>query len=157
MTRFAKRQELSKPISKLTLQDLNADKIARLSEVSTTTVRDDLVKIIRVLRWHISEWRARSGELLSDPCDGLVLPKARRVRDTVITREQLAQLLGAMTPSMAAVVDLAFETAMRRSAILRLRRNDLHPKARFPCVVEGKEGSRDVTSHQACGEAPGGR
>ncbi|KQB95499.1 hypothetical protein AL073_16815 [Loktanella sp. 1ANDIMAR09] len=144
MKRFGNRQELTKPISKITLQDLNAYKIARLSEVSTTTVRDDLVKIIRVIRWYVSEWRARSGELLPDPCDGLVLPKARRARDTVITREQLALLLEAMTPMMAEVVELAFETAMRRSEILRLRRNDLHLKERYLRVVEGKEGSRDV-------------
>lgn len=45
---------------------------------------------------------------------------------------------------MAEVVDLAFETAMRRSEVLGLRRNALHLKDRFLRVVEGKEGSRDV-------------
>lgn len=45
---------------------------------------------------------------------------------------------------MAQVVELAFETAMRRSEILKLTEEDLHLEERFLRVVEGKEGSRDV-------------
>ena len=119
MGRLGKRPEFFKQVHKVSLQDLNNYKNKRLAEVSTTTTRDDLVKVMRVLRWYISEWKAKSGESLLDPCDGIVLPKARRARDTVITREQLAKLLEVMTPEMGEIAELAFETAMRRSEILR--------------------------------------
>jgi len=144
MERLGKRTEFAKQVHKVTLQDLNAFKYRRLGEVSTTTARDDLVKAMRVLRWYIREWRAKSGIVLPDPCDGLVLPKPRRVRDAVITRDQLARLLEAMSPEMAEIVELAFETAMRRSEILRLTPRDLSLEDRFLRVVDGKEGSRDV-------------
>ena len=142
--RIGKRPEFAKPLDIVTLQDVNAYKEKRLNEVSGTTVRDDLMVIRRVYRWYIAEWFAKSGEELSNPCDRLVLPKARRARDTVITRDQLLLLLREMTPPMAQVVELAFETAMRRSEILRLRECDLNLDGRFLRVVEGKEGSRDV-------------
>ncbi|MEL6660887.1 MAG: site-specific integrase [Bacteroidota bacterium] len=45
---------------------------------------------------------------------------------------------------MAVVVELAYETAMRRSELLRLRPRDLNLPERFLRVVDGKEGSRDV-------------
>jgi len=100
--------------------------------------------IRRVLRWYTNEWLARTGEELANPCDRLQLPKARKVRETVISRKQLGLLLDEMTPLMAQVVELAFETAMRRSEILKLVESDLHLEERFLRVFEGKEGSRDV-------------
>ena len=142
--RFGNRSELSKPLNKLTLQDINSYKLNRLREVSTTTARDDLMMIRRILRWYIGEWMAQAGELLPNPCDRLTLPKARKVRETVISREQLAAMMKIMTPQMAEIIELAYETAMRRSEILRLTKSDLSLDERFLRVVEGKEGSRDV-------------
>ncbi|AXI44254.1 site-specific integrase [Sulfitobacter sp. SK011] len=95
-------------------------------------------------RWYCNEWFASSGETISNPCDRLELPKARKTRETVISRNQLAALLGEMTPLLRQIVELAYETAMRRSEILKLRACDLHLDERFLRVVEGKEGSRDV-------------
>lgn len=142
--RIGLRTEFQKPVDAITLQDVNAYKQNRLSEVTSTTARDDLMMIRRVLRWYVDEWLARTGEELANPCDRLQLPKARKVRETVISRKQLGLLLDAMTPLMAQVVELAFETAMRRSEILKLVESDLHLEERFLRVVEGKEGSRDV-------------
>jgi integrase len=144
LKRIGKRTEFAKPLDKVTLQDVNSYKQKRLSEVSTTTTRDDLMLIRRIYRWYINEWLAKAGQELVNPCNRLMLPKARKVRDTVITRKQLGLLLREMTPLMAQVVELAFETAMRRSEILKLRECDLHLEDRFLRVVEGKEGSRDV-------------
>ncbi|MGJ5621264.1 tyrosine-type recombinase/integrase [Sulfitobacter sp. MF3-043] len=102
------------------------------------------MKLRSMYRWYCNEWFASSGETISNPCDRLDLPKARKTRETVISRNQLAALLGEMTPLLRQIVELAYETAMRRSEILKLRACDLHLDERFLRVVEGKEGSRDV-------------
>lgn len=142
--RLGRRPMFRKPIHNVSAQDLIKFKNQRLSEVTTTTVRDDMVKAMRVIRWYIAEWKAMSGEEIADPCQGITLPRPRRTRDHVVTRDQLAQLLTAMSPEMAVVVELAYETAMRRSELLRLRAQDLNLAERFLRVVDGKEGSRDV-------------
>ena len=85
-----------------------------------------------------------TGPVLSNPCDLLSIPSASKPRDRVVTRAELQLLLGAMTPAMAIVTELAYETAMRRSEILKITPNDLHLNARYLRVVNGKEGSRDV-------------
>jgi integrase len=100
--------------------------------------------IRRVLRWYINEWHADTGDTLLNPCERLTLPKARKVRETVVSREQLAAMMKVTTPRMAEIIELAFETAMRRSEILKLTALDLRLEERFLRVVEGKEGFRDV-------------
>lgn len=142
--RFGQREEFQKPLNKVTLQNVNVYKQRRLKEVSTTTVRNDLMKLRRLYRWYCNEWFASSGETIPNPCDRLELPKARKTRETVISRNQLEALLREMTPLLGQIVELAYETAMRRSEILKLRTCDLHLDERFLRVVEGKEGSRDV-------------
>lgn len=132
-------------MDKITLQDVNAYKQARLGEVSTTTCRDELLMIRRVFRWYIRELLADSGETLQNPCEHLTLPSANKPRDKVISREELELLLKNMSPSMAVITELAFETAMRRSELLILYPRDLHLSERYLCVVDGKEGSRDVS------------
>jgi integrase len=128
----------------ITLQDVNAFKQARLSEVSRTTCRDEIMMIRRVFRWYIIEHHAKTGEMLINPCELLTMPKANKPRDRVVTRKELELLLGAMTPQMAVIVELAYETAMRRGELLKLTPRDLHLEDRFLRVVDGKEGSRDV-------------
>jgi integrase len=100
--------------------------------------------IRRIFTWYIRELRAECGMEMNNPCEYLVLPKARKTRDKVISRAELKLLLENMTPEMAVVVELAFETAMRRSEILKLTSDDLFLEDRFLRVVDGKEGSRDV-------------
>lgn len=142
--RLGQREEFQRPLDKVTLQHVNSYKKKRLSEVSSTTARNDLMKLRSLYRWYSNEWFARCGEPLANPCDRLELPKARKTRETVISRKQLSALLCEMTPLLAQIVELAYETAMRRSEILNLRQCDLHLDERFLRVVEGKEGSRDV-------------
>ena len=142
--RICQHAPMQKPMNEITLQDVNAFKQARLSEVSTTTCRDELMMIRRVFKWYISEHYARTGEKLENPCELLTVPRANKPRDRVVTRQELALLLGAMSPKMAVIVELAYETAMRRGEILKLRPMDLHLEDRFLRVVDGKEGSRDV-------------
>lgn len=142
--RICQHRPMQKTMDKITLQDVNAFKLARLSDVSATTCRDELMMIRRVFQWYIREYYARTGERLDNPCDLLTIPRPNKPRDRVVTRKELALLLGAMSPQMAVIVELAFETAMRRGEILKLRPIDLFLEDQFLRVVDGKEGSRDV-------------
>ncbi|MEY8096539.1 tyrosine-type recombinase/integrase [Falsihalocynthiibacter sp. S25ZX9] len=142
--RIAKNKEFNVAMDEIRLKHLNAYRQMRLIRVSTTTCRDELMMIRRVFRWYLNEVRAERELIMPDPCEFLVLPKARKTRDKVISRTELKQLLEKMTPEMAVVVELAFETAMRRSEILKLTKDDLCLEQRFLRVVDGKEGSRDV-------------
>lgn len=142
--RIVKSSRLQKPMDEITLQDVNAYKQMRLAEVTTTTCRDELLMIRRVFRWYIRELLAESGNVLANPCELLTFPRANKPRDKVISKAELDLLLKEMTPAMAVVTELAFETAMRCSEILNLTPSDLHLEERYLCVVDGKEGSRDV-------------
>jgi len=142
--RICQHVPMQKTMDKITLQDVNAFKQARLADVSTTTCRDELMMIRRVFQWYIREQYARTGEKLDNPCELLTIPRPSKPRDRVVTRKELALLLGAMSPQMAVIVELAYETAMRRGEILKLRPVDLFLEEQFLRVVDGKEGSRDV-------------
>lgn len=142
--RICQHKTMRKTMDTLTLQDINAFKQARLAKVAKTTCRDELMMIRRVYRWYVSEHFSETSNRLENPCDMLTLPKAGKPRDRVVTRDELALLLSAMTPQMAVVVELAYETAMRRGELLKLTPRDLHLSEHFLRVVDGKEGSRDV-------------
>ncbi len=142
--RICKHKPMQKPMNEITLQDVNAYKKTRLASVSPTTCRDELLMIRRVFRWYINERLATDGLTIQNPCALLSVPKPGKPRDRVISDKELCQLLAAMSPQMAVIVELAFETAMRRSEILRLRPKDLHLDDRYLCVLDGKEGNRDV-------------
>jgi integrase len=142
--RIAKHSSLQKEMYKITLQDVNEFKQVRLLEVHPTTCRDELLLIKRIFKWHIRELLAANNEFLANPCDNLSVPPPSKPRDRIISETELKLLLAVMTPMMATITELAFETAMRRSEILKLRVSDLNLSSRFLRVVDGKEGSRDV-------------
>ncbi len=120
--------------------DINNYRIKRLETVNSTTCRDDLVLISRLFRWVSREFLLE----LPNPCDGVKIPKANKPRDKVVTEEEMKQLLSVMTPIMRMVIELAYETAMRRSELLRLTPECLHLEERLLDVVDGKTGSRTV-------------
>lgn len=142
--RICRYQFMQKAMDLITLQDVNAFKQARLCTVAKTTCRDELMMIKRVFRWYIIEHHAKTGEMLENPCELLTVPKPDQPCDRVITRDELKLLLSAMSSQMAVIVELAYETAMRRGELLKLTPGDLHLEERFLRVVDGKEGSRDV-------------
>lgn len=142
--RICKLPSMRKHMDEITLQDVNAFKQARLSEVSNTTCRDELMMIRRVFRWYIVEHHAKTGDMLQNPCELITMPKPSKPRDRVVTRDELKLLLSAMSPQMAVIVELAYETAMRRGELLKVTPRDLFLEHRFLRVVDGKEGSRDV-------------
>lgn len=142
--RICKHRPLQKLMHEITLQDVNSFKLARLEDAASTTCRDELMMIRRVFKWYIQEYYARTGEMLKNPCDLLAIPRPGKPRERVISRDELKFLLQVMSPQMAVIVELAFETAMRRGEILKLTKRDLFLRDRFLRVVDGKEGSRDV-------------
>ena len=142
--RISRYDTMSKTVDKITLQDVNSYKQTRLAEVSPSTCRDEVQMIRRVFRWYIREYLARTGVQLTNPCDLITIPQASKPRDRVVSREELKLLISAMTPQMAMFTELAYETAMRRGELVKLKPKDLFLDQRFLRVVDGKEGSRDV-------------
>jgi len=128
------------PFASISKWDVNTYKTKRLSEVSGTTCRDELVLLNRLFKWAKRELLLE----LDNPCVDIALPPTSKPRSKVVTSEELTALLGKMTPVMREVVELAYETAMRRSEILKLTPSCLHLGERYLDVIDGKTGSRSV-------------
>lgn len=124
----------------ITKWDVNDYKTKRLAVVSGTTCRDELVLLNRLFKWSRRELLLD----LQNPCADIAFPPTSRPRNKVVTPEELTCLLGRMTPLMAEVVELAYETAMRRSEILKLNSTCLHLDQRYLDVIDGKTGNRSV-------------
>lgn len=133
-------ERFKQPIASITKWDINDYKAVRLTEVGTSTCRDELLLIRRVFRW-------ANKELLLDfesPCEGIVLPRPSKPRNKVVTPEEMKALLAKVSPGMRPVIELAYETAMRRSEILKLTPACLHLEERLVDVIDGKTGDRTV-------------
>jgi len=128
------------PFNQISKWNVNDYRLTRLKYVSPTTCRDELVLLSRLFKWI-------GRELLLDlpnPCIDVALPRASKPRDKVVSPEEMEMLLKAMSPRMAVIIELAYETAMRRSEILKLTPSCLHLDRRFLDVIDGKTGSRTV-------------
>jgi integrase len=139
------------PFSDINKWHVNNYRIERLKTVSPTTCRDELLILSRLFKWVKREYLID----LENPCDGIAFPKALKPRDKVVTPEEIKLLISIMTPIMKLVIELAYETAMRRAELLKLTPLCIHLDDRLLEVVDGKTGSRLVplASHAACAEA----
>lgn len=128
------------PIHDITPQMINDFKIMRLKTVKPSTCRTQLAFMSRFFRF------AKRGLLIDihNPVSDIALPKPDRSSDKVIHKTELDRLLAKMSPTMQLIVELAYETAMRRSEILKLTRECLHLKERIADVIDGKNGTRSV-------------
>ena len=95
----------------ITKRDVNNYRITRLKTVSPTTCRDEMVLLNRLFKWVRREYLIE----IDNPCLGVVIPRALKPRDKVVTQDEMTQLLATMTPIMSMVIELAYETAMRRA------------------------------------------
>ena len=128
------------PINQLTAKMVNDFKFKRLTEVSGETCRGQLAFLSRFYRY------ARR-ELLLDidnPVARIVMPPPSKPCDKVVSREELTLLLSKLKPTMALIVEIAYETAMRRSEIIKLTPSCLHLQERIADVIDGKTGTRNV-------------
>ncbi|KPW96457.1 MULTISPECIES: tyrosine-type recombinase/integrase [Pseudomonas syringae group] len=127
-------------IHDITPKLVNDFKLKRLQTVKPATCRIQLAFLSRFFKY------AKRGLLIDIPnpvCD-ITLPKPDKSSDKVISAGELRQLLNKLSPTMALIVELAYETAMRRSEILKLTVNCLHLEERIADVVDGKNGTRSV-------------
>lgn len=144
---WEKMQRLAKhfpqPFLSITRADVNEYRLKRLSQVSGPTVREDLQIINKLFRWAEREMIFGDRELPS-PARNIALPPPCKPRSRVVEKEELQMLLGALPPSMRPIVELAYETAMRRSEIIKLTPRVLHLNERSLSVIDGKTGDRIV-------------
>ncbi|VVO13238.1 tyrosine-type recombinase/integrase [Pseudomonas fluorescens] len=127
-------------IHDITPQLVNDFKLKRLQTVKPATCRTQLAFMSRFFRF------AKRGLLIDihNPVSDITLPKPDKSSDKVISAGELRQLLNKLSPTMALIVELAYETAMRRSEILKLTVNCLHLEERIADVIDGKNGTRSV-------------
>lgn len=127
-------------IHDITPQLVNEFKLKRLQTVKPATCRIQLAFMSRFFRF------AKRGLLIDipNPVSDIALPKPDKSSDKVISAGELRQLLNKLSPTMALIVELAYETAMRRSEILKLTTHCLHLDERIADVIDGKNGTRSV-------------
>ncbi|MBL6959101.1 MAG: site-specific integrase [Rhodospirillales bacterium] len=127
-------------INKITQQHINEYRLYRLQHVANATCRKDLSLISRIFKWGKREYLL---DIVS-PVEGVNMPPPSKPRTRIVERSELDKLLEALTPIMATVVELAYETAMRRAEIVKLTPHDLHLDERYLNVINGKTGDRPV-------------
>ncbi|EGH05428.1 site-specific recombinase, resolvase family protein, partial [Pseudomonas amygdali pv. aesculi str. 0893_23] len=123
-------------IHDITPKLVNDFKLMRLQTVKAATCRHQLAFLSRFFKY------AKRGLLIDIPnpvCD-ITLPKPDKSSDKVVTAGELRLILNELSPTMALIAELAYETAMRRSEILKLTVNCLHLEQRIVDVVDGKNG-----------------
>lgn len=107
---------------------------------STATVRLDLAIISHLFTVAIKDWGI---EGLSNPVMKLRMPKGAKERDRRPKGFELAGVIekaGAIHAEMPAIIQIAVETAMRRSELLGLRRENV--KAKHVLLEDTKNGTR---------------
>ncbi len=141
---ISKNSDFLKPLSSITSNDINNHKLKRLKKICSTTVNNELSIISRVFNWASREAQARGKQPIANPCVVVSSPRPRKPRDRVIEKYELDQILEHLPARMKPIVELAYETAMRRSEIVKLRAKHLHLDQRLLSVIDGKEGDRSV-------------
>lgn len=127
-------------IDDLTPRMVNDFKLRRLGEVSSETCRGQLAFLSRFYRYAKRELLIE----VVNPVSSIVMPAASKPNDKVVSRGELDLLLGGLKPVMRIIVELAYETAMRRSEIIKLTPSCLHLEERIVDVIDGKTGTRNV-------------
>lgn len=127
-------------INELTPRMVNDFKLKRLKEVHSETCRGQLAFLSRFYRYAQRELLLE----VANPVASIVMPAASKPSDKVVSRAELDALISGLKPQMALIVEIAYETAMRRSEILKLTPSCLHLSERMADVIDGKTGTRNV-------------
>jgi len=107
----------------------------RLREVGPQTVKHEINLLRRILKLASDEW----GITLPHGVPSIRMPRLPRGRERRVSEDELSAIKSHLTPTMAAIVTIAVETAMRRSEIIRLQPEDLMPGDRIH-VRDSKNG-----------------
>lgn len=126
-------------LTEITRQHMNQYRLYRLQEVANATCRKDMQLIGRIYKWGIREYLY---DHLQNPIEGINIPPTGKPRNRVVEREELDLILGEISTIMRPIVELAFETAMRRGEIVKLTPGNLHLEERYLEVIDAKCGDR---------------
>lgn len=137
-------EQLSKafpqPIQDITPQQINTYKLERLKTVKPATCRTQLAFMSRLYRWAKRELLIE----VANPLEDIALPQASKSSDKVVSQGELFLVLQHLSPAMRLITEIAYETAMRRSEIVKLTVEHVHLTERIADVVDGKNGTRSV-------------
>lgn len=103
-------------LEEITKEDVIAYRTLRLQQVKGGTIRLDIQLLSRFLRWANEE----KGVNCTDATAGVKLPEAGKAREKVIEPLELKMILERVSDRARPIVELAYETAMRRNEILAI-------------------------------------
>lgn len=108
--------------------------------VSTATVRLNLAILSHLYTVAVKDWGIQG---LVNPCKNIRMPKGSKQRDRRPTSAELDRLYkaaGEMNAQLPVMIELAIETAMRRSELVMLRKDQIRGKVAF--LEDTKNGER---------------
>lgn len=139
--RWMKHPLASKGLSLIKSSDLAEYRDARIrAGAAPATVRLDLAIISHLYTIACKEWGI---EGLINPCRNIRLPRSSNSRDRRPTTGELASIYAEaakLHPELPIVIELAADTAMRRSELLLLRREQVRGKVAY--LEDTKNGER---------------
>lgn len=139
--RWLKHPLASKSLAAITSSDLAEYRDERIaSGVTPATTRLDLAIISHLFTVAGKEWRMDG---LNNPCKNLRMPKGSSSRDRRPTTSELTKLYVAaatLHPELPVIIELAADTAMRRSELVMLRRDQVRGKVAY--LEDTKNGER---------------
>jgi integrase len=139
--RWIDRPLAQKSLAELTPSDFAAFRDQRMKEgVSSATVRLELAVISHLYTIAAKEWHM---EGVINPIKNLRMPKGSQARDRRPTASELTRVYekaAEIHPEMPVIIELAADTAMRRSELVLLRRDQVRGKVAF--LEETKNGDR---------------
>jgi len=109
----------------------------RLKKVSAQTLKHEINIVRRVIKHATQEW----GLVLPLGIPSVRLPKLPKGRSRRISEDELRRIKHHLSPMMADLVDLALDTAMRRSELLAICSSDIEWDYRRVNVLETKNGN----------------
>lgn len=131
------------PFLSITRTEINNFKIKRLRQVSGSTVREEIQSIHKLFKWAEREMVFGDMEIVS-PARNIALPPPSKPNERVVSKEEFTKLMAELNPQMQEIVEIAWETAMRRSEIINLQARHLDLDSRTLTVENGKTGDRIV-------------
>lgn len=139
--RWLKHPLAEKYLSAITSSDMAEFRDERLDQdVATNTVRLELAIISHLFTVASKEWHM-SG--LQNPCTNIRLPKGSKERDRRPTTNELKKVCEAAKAiqfEMPVIIELAADTAMRRTELVMLRREQI--RGRVAYLEDTKNGDR---------------
>jgi integrase len=129
-----------KSLASLTSSDLAEHRDDRLKTVKPATVRLELAIISNLYTVAAKEWRM---EGLTNPCMNIRMPTGSKSRDRRPTTKELRDVIVAAAAihwELPTVIELAADTAMRRSELILLRREQIRGKVAY--LEDTKNGER---------------